>query len=87
MGEKDVGTYRYRGKWNYLDQFIVSGTLLKRTNTMSIKGNEARIYSSDFLLEEDHKYGGQKPFRTYLGFKYLGGVSDHLPIYMDLLIK
>lgn len=85
---KEGGTYKYRGKWNYLDQFVVSGNLLKETNKTTIKGQEAFVFSADFLLQEDSKkYGGRKPFRTYLGFKYLGGYSDHLPIYMDLLIK
>lgn len=85
---KSGGTYKYRGKWNYLDQFIVSGNLLKDTSKTKIKGKEAFIFSSEYLLHDDSKkYGGQKPFRTYLGFKYLGGYSDHLPIYMDLQIK
>lgn len=87
VGEKDVGTYRYRGKWNYLDQFIVSGSLLGKSRTINIKENTAHIYTSGFLMEKDNKYGGEKPFRTYSGFKYLGGVSDHLPIYLDLIIK
>lgn len=85
---KDGGTYKYRGKWNYLDQFIVSGNLLKETSKIRVKGKEAFIFSAEFLFQEDSKkYGGQKPFRTYLGFKYLGGYSDHLPIYMDLQIR
>ncbi|MBK5719469.1 hypothetical protein JGH11_01155 [Dysgonomonas sp. Marseille-P4677] len=86
--EKNGGTYKYRGKWNYLDQFIVSGNLLKDNGKTIIKDKEASVFSTDFLLHADSKkYGGQKPFRTYLGFKYLGGYSDHLPIYMDLQIK
>ena len=31
-------------------------------------------------MEEDKRYLGKKPFRTYLGPVYHGGVSDHLPI-------
>ena len=37
----------------------------------------------DFLLVDDLKYLGKKPFRTYLGMKYTGGFSDHLPVYID----
>ena len=33
-----------------------------------------------FLLEEDPKYGGVKPRRTYNGFRYQRGFSDHLPL-------
>jgi hypothetical protein len=38
------------------------------------------INDAPFLLEEDKKYGGMKPRRTYLGPRYLGGFSDHLPL-------
>jgi len=84
----DIASYKYRGKWNYIDQFIVSGNLLNPSSAISVKNNEAHVYTADFLLHDDNKkYGGQKPFRTYSGWKYLGGFSDHLPIYMDMKIK
>jgi hypothetical protein len=38
-------------------------------------------------LVPDEKFGGTKPFRTFLGFKYLGGFSDHLPILLILEAK
>lgn len=86
--DKSIGSYKYRGKWNYIDQFVVSGSLLMDTKQTYIKDKEAHVYKAEFLFEEDSpKYGGVKPYRTYLGFKYLGGYSDHLPIYMDLIIK
>ena len=44
------------------------------------KANVARL---PFLLTEDKKYGDDEPFRTYKGMKYQGGISDHLPIYVD----
>ncbi|MDR0824295.1 MAG: hypothetical protein LBN74_04330 [Prevotella sp.] len=85
--EKDAGSYKYRGKWGFLDQIIVSGNLLEASRKVMVKDKSARVFSSGFMLEDDNKkYGGQKPFRTYSGFKYLGGYSDHLPIYIDLLI-
>ncbi|MBB4034595.1 endonuclease/exonuclease/phosphatase family metal-dependent hydrolase [Dysgonomonas hofstadii] len=85
---KPIGTYKYRGKWDYIDQIIVSGNLLDSSSRTSIKNKEAHVYLSDFLLEKDNdKYGGMKPFRTYSGWKYLGGYSDHLPVYIDMVIK
>ena len=72
------GTYRYRGEWGILDQFLVS-------ENVSVRGVE--ILRHPFLLEEDEKYGGEKPFRTYNGMKYQGGYSDHLPIVLDLWIS
>ena len=86
MKGKKEGTYRYRGEWGILDQFIVSESLLKKRGSIRTSPKEAQILRHDFLLEEDEKYGGDKPFRTYNGMKYLGGFSDHLPISLDLEI-
>ncbi|WP_245872007.1 endonuclease/exonuclease/phosphatase family protein [Dysgonomonas massiliensis] len=85
--ESDTGSYKYRGKWQFMDQFVVNGNLLNSVNTVSVTNNTAKVFSGDFLLENDEKYGGKKPFRTYVWRKYLGGLSDHLPIYLDLRIK
>lgn len=84
---KTIASYKYRGKWNFLDQFIVSGNLLNKNKNIYIVDNIAYVYAPDFLLQEDEKYGGKKPYRTFSGWSYLGGTSDHLPIYFDLYIK
>ena len=86
MKDKKEGTYRYRGEWGILDQFIVSENLLKKKGSIRTSSKNVQILRHDFLLEEDEKYGGDKPFRTYNGMKYLGGFSDHLPISLDLEI-
>ncbi len=80
------GTYRYRGEWGILDQFLVSETLLKKKGKIRTSSKQMQILRHPFLLEEDEKYGGDKPFRTYNGMRYLGGYSDHLPIALDLEI-
>ena len=74
QGQKE-GTYRYRGKWEILDQFLVS---------RNMRAKNVEILRHPFLLEEDEKYGGDKPFRTDNGMRYQGGFSDHLPIILDL---
>lgn len=86
MKDKKGGTYRYRGEWGILDQFLVSESLLKKKGNIRTSSKKAQILRFDFLLEEDEKYGGEKPFRTYNGMKYQGGFSDHLPISLDLEI-
>ena len=75
-GNPDVGTNKYQAEWNILDQMMVSGSLLKRTEG-------AHIFDADFLLIQDERWLGRKPFRTYHGMAYQGGFSDHLPIYAD----
>lgn len=85
--QEEIRSYKYRGKWHAFDQLITNGRLLKKTNTTYIINQVAQVFNPPFLLEEDEKYGGTKPFRTYSGWSYLGGTSDHLPIYIDLYIK
>ncbi len=66
-------TYRFRGLWESLDQMFCSPSLASRLV-------ECYIGDEPYLLEADEKYGGVKPRRTYLGPRYLGGYSDHLPL-------
>lgn len=86
MKGKKEGTYRYRGEWGILDQFLVSENLLDKKGSIRTSGKKAQILRHEFLLEEDEKHGGDKPYRTYNGMKYQGGFSDHLPIALDLQI-
>lgn len=85
--KKEIASYKYNGKWNYLDQFIVSGNLLLANKQTYIIDGTAHVFCPSFLLEEDEKHGGAKPFRTFSGWSYKGGTSDHLPIYFDLYVR
>lgn len=79
------GSHKYQDKWGILDMFIVSKNLLNENNrSIQIKNSQANIFKASFLLETDDTYLGQKPFRTYIGFRFNGGFSDHLPIFIDL---
>lgn len=80
----DTGTYKYKGIWEILDQFIVSGNLLAEGNGLRIQNQRARIFRPEFLLTDDERYYGKKPFRTNTGPRFVGGFSDHLPIYLNL---
>ena len=82
--QKDVlGTHKIFGHWGILDQIIVSGGLLQEQSVYT-RPEMAHIFISDFLLEEDEAQVGKKPKRTYIGMKYNGGFSDHLPVYLNL---
>lgn len=83
---KTPGTYKFQGVWETIDQFIVSGNLLiEDPGHLSITTDLVHILSPEFVLIDDEKYGGKKPFRTYDGMRYLGGYSDHLPIVADFI--
>lgn len=68
-----LGTYRYQGQWQSIDHVFVSAALLP--NVIQSVVNDV-----PFLLEEDKKYGGMKPLRTFMGYRYQRGFSDHLPL-------
>lgn len=78
------GTLKYKSQWFVFDQIIVSGEILNSTQGVFSSVKKASICDDRFLLEEDESYGGKRPHRTYLGFKYKGGFSDHLPIKLVL---
>jgi hypothetical protein len=65
-----------------LDQIIVSKAVYFGENGIKLKNRQAIIYKNVFLF--DKKNG--RPLRTYQGLKYLGGYSDHLPVYIDIQI-
>ncbi len=67
------GTYKFEGEWKSIDHVFVSDAL--RTHVSKSFVNDA-----PFLLEEDKKYGGVKPYRTFNGLRYQRGFSDHLPL-------
>lgn len=77
-----LGTLEYRGNWNLFDQIIISEGLLSKKGK-GWKFEKAAIYNEGFLKEQTGKYAGN-PWRTFVGKKYLGGFSDHLPVYMVL---
>lgn len=84
MHLKGKGSHKHNGEWGTLDQIIVSGNLLTPTNSVYTLPADAHIFEADFLLEDDRTFLGKQPFRTYVGMKYQGGFSDHLPVYVDL---
>lgn len=73
---KVKGTYKYQGQWNSLDHIFLSDKMMGQVR-------DCFIYDAPWLLEEDAQ-GGYKPFRTYRGPIYHKGISDHLPIVLQL---
>ncbi len=81
--KKGEGThYRFNNFYEagVLDQIIVSGNLLTGQNGMSTTRKEGQIFKRPFLINQKNGL----PLRTYQGLKYLGGISDHFPVYIDV---
>lgn len=81
------GTIKSREVWMTIDQFIVTPALVNAKTGLRTTYHSAKIFDPPYLLEKDEAWFGMKPFRTYYGAKYIGGFSDHLPIYMDVYFE
>ena len=75
LHEKGQGTIRYKGKWELIDFFLTSP---------DVESSEMSVIHIPFLSAYDKRYPGEQPLRTYSGPRYLGGVSDHLPIVIKV---
>ena len=72
--QKGLGTIKYDGAWELIDLFFVSP---------KVQTNGMEIITIPFLQTADGGHAGRKPLRTYSGPRYIGGVSDHCPIWLD----
>ena len=73
------GTYKYRESWSIIDQFLVSRNMAIHTS------GKMELFAPEALFSEDATYMGVKPKRTYSGPRYLGGISDHLPVLLEIV--
>lgn len=79
--EKGIGSLAYRDSWNLFDQVILSPGLLEDSG---YKYYGVRVYNQSYLMQKSGNYAGY-PFRTYVGDNYMGGFSDHFPVYVILV--
>lgn len=75
LHKEGEGTIKYAGEWEFIDHFYVSASIAGKCSTY--------VFSPLFLLEKDRKALGYKPRRTYIGPRYNGGISDHLPVVLE----
>ncbi|MBN2614122.1 MAG: endonuclease [Bacteroidales bacterium] len=78
------GSIKRGSVWSVYDQMIVSKSLITDSTGLFVKDKSFHIFDVGFLLERDSKFSGVKAFRSYEGFKYHGGISDHLPVYIEI---
>lgn len=80
--KRGIGTTAYRDAWSLFDQVIVSHLLVGKHD--GYRFYKARIFNEPFLTQKLGQFKGY-PFRTYGGGTYLGGYSDHFPVYIFLV--
>ncbi len=79
------GSANYKRTWSLFDQIIVSTNFFDyEEGTHSFA--HANIFDAYFLKQWKGKYRGN-PFRTYVGKRYLGGYSDHFPVFIQLKLN
>lgn len=72
---RGYGTYLYRGRWNLYDGILIGGALPGEPR--------ARIFVRDYLIQAEGTYKGY-PYRSFSGTEYIGGYSDHLPVWIGI---
>ncbi|MDO6737595.1 endonuclease/exonuclease/phosphatase family protein [Wenyingzhuangia sp. 2_MG-2023] len=85
MFRKGYNTLTYRGEMFLFDQLFFTDNFIKNTNKPStFKFYKAGIYNPSYMTLQKGKYKGS-PKRSFSGGSYLGGYSDHYPVYIYLL--
>ena len=85
MRKKGFGTLAYDDDWNIFDQIIVNGALLRGDGLRLKKPSGSKYYGNifnrPFLLQKTGRFKNY-PLRTYVGDTYMGGYSDHFPVFI-----
>jgi hypothetical protein len=84
MLDRDEGTLWYKD-WDVFDQFIVSGNLIRSDEPVYVMENEGYAFGPEWLMFKDNN-GNLRPNRT-AGREYYGGFSDHLLVYIRLVLS
>ena len=82
---KGLNTLAYRDGLNLFDQMILSKTF--RGEFLSSQGFTlymAGIYNPEYITKNNGKYKGY-PFRSFENNRFVGGFSDHFPVYLYLV--
>ena len=80
---RGMGTTAWRDAWSLFDQIVISDNVLQ-SDQQGYRYYESYIFNPTYLVQKSGHFKGY-PFRTYSGGNYLGGYSDHFPVYMALI--
>lgn len=81
--KKGIGTLGYNDAWNLFDQIVVSEALLGN-DFSTLKYYKAVVYNKPYLKTAEGRFKGY-PYRTFSFGEYIGGYSDHFPVYLYLV--
>lgn len=85
MFRRGQNTLAYRDNINFFDQIMFTSPLLTTKKEYSTyKMYKVNVFNPQYLTTQTGKYKGY-PFRSFAGSNFLGGYSDHYPVYMYLI--
>ncbi|NLP57305.1 endonuclease/exonuclease/phosphatase family protein [Lutibacter sp. B1] len=85
MFRRGQNTLAYRDNINFFDQIMFTSPLLTTKKEYSTyKMYKVNVFNPQYLTTQTGKYKGY-PFRSFAGGNFLGGYSDHYPVYMYLI--
>lgn len=82
---RGIGTLAWRDSWNLFDMIIMGQTLLSEDKS-TYTYLRAGVFNKRYLLQTEGRFAGY-PFRTHAGDTFLGGYSDHFPVYVYIIRK
>jgi Endonuclease/Exonuclease/phosphatase family len=83
--DNGIGTLAYNDAWNLFDQTLLSYGLISPLPSGYFYSS-VRVFNEPWLTQKDGAFKGY-PWRTYVGSTFMGGYSDHFPVYITLLKK
>lgn len=75
------GSYLYRNNYNMLDHIILSQAWFNN-NDYTTGFDSGEIFAPEWLCNKGNEL--KEPYRTFKGPNYIGGYSDHFPVYFVL---
>ena len=82
LQEQGKGTMYFRSRPDVFDMMVLSGGLATGSG-LHFQPGSAAIYSPERLTSPQTKFPGE-PLGSYIGRKYIGGYSNHFPVYLTL---
>ncbi len=81
--KKGVGTNAWRDTWSLFDQILITPGVLG-DDYSEFRYLRAEVFNRPFLRQPSGRFKGY-PYRSFGGGVYLGGYSDHFPVYVWLV--
>lgn len=76
------GSYAHSNRWLLYDNIFLSERLLDSP----VRYSDCGVFIKQYMLHRDRTKRNGYPLRTFTGKKYTNGFSDHLPVYIRLVM-